>query len=653
MLNREEFLENITKLNLAAEKYYTTGSQIMTDAEYDYLLEQVEQAAARNSWKEADNLLNKIAAGYSGEKTIKHAKTMLSMNKVKTIPEIETFITTITDPILEPKLDGLAVALTYDNGKLVTAATRGDGTLGENVTETILKTQVKNLPKTINIKTRLEVRGEVYMTAEDFEKANIERIKRTGKPFANSRNATAGIIQKEKEANPYATLSFALYDIVGLETGTYLEGVAKLNKEGFTAATNLTGFKGNIVDNIDKFGETKNSLNYPTDGVIVKENNYASRLTIGEAEKHPKWAIAYKYEDEKKITILRDIEIAIGKTGALSFTGIFDPVELEGTTVTKATLNNVDYIINNNVKIGGEIILQKANMIIPQIISGINNEKLPAYTPPTVCPQCGGELDKATSVIWRCYNPECSILGETTYWCSTSAMDIDGLSETLISHMLEQNLINHPLDLYSLTATQLQTLKVKEGTTIKGEPYLLGEKRANTLVEKISESKKQPLWRVIAGLNIRHLGRTLSKLIVKHYSNIDNIFNLTVENLMKLEGIAEEKAKAIQAGLTAKKHLVPQIKKIGLTVSEEISTTNNNENEWIVGKKFVITGSFNGFNREELKETLENLGGVSAGTVTSNTNILIVGEKAGSKLAKAKELGIQIVDENKLVELLT
>ena len=654
MLTREEFLKTVKKLNQAAETYYTTDVQIITDAEYDYLLNQVEETAVKEGWNEADNLIHQVAAGYSSQKTVTHMHPMLSMLKVKTVEEINKFVDTVNgEIIIEPKLDGLAVALQYVNGKLTTAATRGDGFIGENITANILNNTINNLPHNIAIKNRVEIRGELYMTHNDFIEANKERIKRTGKPFANSRNATAGIIRNENETEPYATLTFATYDAVGLQTNTYMETVNILLKEGFQPAYSLTGhIKGNVEEQIRVFGETKNDYDFPTDGIVIKADSMETRNLLGEGNKYPHWARAYKYEDEQQTTVLNSIELSIGRTGALTLTGIFDPVQLEGTTVTKATLNNVDYVHNNNIKIGGEIIVQKANMIIPQVVAGINNEHLPVFTPPTQCPQCSQKMDTTTSVVWRCLNPECSLLESIIYWCSPAAMDVDGLSEKLITAMLEQNLISSPFDLYTLTPKMLENLIVREGVTTAGEKFLLGEKRATTLHKNIQTSKTQPLWRLLAALNIRHLGRTLSKTIVKHHPHIDEVFNLTVDQLKKMEGIADEKATIIHEGLQNRKHLLPLIKKTGFTLEAEKQTTVAANNNWIMGKKFVITGSFDNYNRDQLKEILESLGGVSASSVTSKTDILIAGEKAGSKLAKAEELKLHIIEEQKLKNLL-
>ena len=653
MLSREEFLKTVSKLTKAAETYYTTDTQIITDAEYDFLLSQVEEVAKVNKWTEADTLIHKVAAGFSGEKTITHVHPMLSMLKVKTVDEVEKFVTTVGDVVVEPKLDGLAVALQYVHGNLASAATRGDGITGENITENVLNNTIKNLPHSTNITGRVEIRGELYMTHVDFIEANKERTKRTGKPFANSRNATAGVIRNENETNPYATLSFAAYDAVGLQTNTYMETVELLLKEGFQAAYSLTEhLNGSVGEQIKTFGETKNDYDFPTDGIVIKANSMDVRRKLGEGNKYPHWARAYKYEDEQQITVLNGIELSIGRTGALTLTGIFNPIQLEGTTVSKATLNNVEYVQNNNIKVGGEIIVQKANMIIPQVVAGINNEHLPTFTPSTQCPQCSQEMDTTTSVIWRCLNPECSLIQSIIYWCSPAAMDIDGLSEKLITAMLEHNLITSAFDLYNLTPKMLEKLVVREGLTTAGEKFLLGEKRANTLYESIQASKTQPLWRLLAALNIRHLGRTLSKTIVKHYPHIDEVFSLTVDQLKALEGIAEEKATVIYEGLQAKKYLLPLIKKTGFTLEAEKAEPATTNNDWIMGKKFVITGSFENYNRDQLKETLEGLGGLSASSVTSKTDVLIAGEKAGSKLDKAKELNLLIIDEQELKNFL-
>lgn len=655
MVDKEEFLEEVKFLTQAAETYYHNGGLLISDVEYDARLEKLEQVAAANGWVEAEPLLYKIAAGTqasSGE-TVQHSTPMLSMLKVKTSTEVEKFIKTVENVVVEPKLDGLAVSIRYVNGSIVSAATRGDGTVGENITKNVTRSDIKNLPHQIRLTGEIEIRGELYMTHTDFMSANKERTKRTGKPFANSRNATAGTIRNDNEETPYITLSFAVYDVLGIAAENYTELMLNLSQEGFQPASTLMGdIQGDVLDIIDIFGKNKGNYDYPTDGVVIKANSFSKRKTLGEGVKYPHWARAYKFEDEQTTTVLRNIETSIGRTGALTLTGVFDPVQLEGTTVTKSTLNNVEYVQKNNIKVGGEIIVQKANMIIPQIVTGLNNSDLPAYEPSTRCPQCSQKMDTTTSVVWRCLNPECSLVQSIIYWCSPSAMDIDGLSEKLITAMVEQNLISSAFDLYTLTPKKLETLVVREGLTTSGGEFLLGEKRANTLYENIQNSKTQPLWRLLAALNIRHLGRTLSKTIVKTHPHIDEVFNLTVGQLKSLEGIAEEKATVIHKGLQSKKHLMPLIKKAGFTVEAEKTEPINQNSEWIVGKKFVITGSFDNYNRDQLKETLESLGGTSASSVTSKTDILIAGDKAGSKLTKAEQLQLRVIKEEELNGLL-
>lgn len=651
MMTREEFLETVKKLTQAAEAYYVTDIQIMSDAEYDVLLEQVQLAADGNGWFEADALFSKVAAGFSGSTTVKHAKPMLSMAKVKTMVEVEKFLKTVPDVVFEPKLDGLAVALTYMNGLLVTAATRGDGDVGENITETVKLNTIKNLPHSINIKTDVEVRGELYMTNEDFKEANKERIRRTGKPFANSRNATAGIIRNENEENPYAKLSFAVYDSVGLKVETYKEAAPILRENGFLSASDLLPkINGEIPEQITQFGLMRETLDYPTDGVVLKANHYSVRETLGEASKHPHWAKAYKYEDSQTVTTLRSVELSIGRTGALTLTGVFDPVELEGTTVSKATLNNVQYVKDNNIRVGGQIIVQKANMIIPQVIAGINNESLLEYAPSSKCPQCGESLDTTTSVVWRCLNPECSTLQAINYWCSSSAMDIDGLSETLIIKMLEQGLISNATDLYILTPEKMSNLVMKEGVSIKGEKFLFGMKRAEQLHKNIQGTKTQPLWRVLTALNIRHVGVRLGKVLEKRYKNIDSLLSTNVEEMMLIEGIAKEKATAITEGLKQRADIIPVLKTLKFTLKPE--ETSSEKAEWIEGKKFVITGTLNSYARSDLVKKLEALGGSNTDSVSSKTGLLIVGDNAGSKKSKAEQLGVPILNEEELIKLL-
>ena len=655
-MTREEFLEQVNVLEKAAEAYYAGTDQHITDAEYDLMLDNVEEAAKNNGWTEAENLTDKVAAGYSAGSEVTHVKPMLSMAKVKNIHELETFANKIGDYKIEPKLDGLAIGLTYREGKLVGAATRGDGIKGESVLPQIMRNTVKNLPYEISELGLVTVRGELFMTHSDFEQANVERTKRTGQPFANSRNATAGIIRNQKTEEAYAVLSFAAYDVVGMGKESYGEDLEHLDSMGFqTAASLLPEAEGSLAERVASFGLQRSELDYPVDGIVIKATSLKVREELGEGAKSPNWSMAYKFEDEKKTTMLLSIDRFVGRTGAISYVANFEPVELEGTVVAKATLNNASYIASNNIRIGGEVILQKANQIIPQIVSGYNNASAPVYVAPKTCPNCNQDLDTTSSIVWRCINPECSTLQALKFFTGRDFMDIEGLSEATLTRLLESGKVNDPADLYSLTVDELATLKVESSKNSDAEYRLLGEKTAVKLYNEIQKSKQQDFNRIVSSLNIRHLGRRLGKRIAVSFPTMDSLQSASVNDLMNVEGIAKDKAEAIHSGLKARKPLIDKLASAGVNMgsdkaTEPAKTVSKAGLEWIQGKTFVLTGA-GSMSRNELSEILESMGGKAQSSVSSKTDYVIAGTDAGSKLTKAESLGVAVKNIEEVIAL--
>lgn len=655
-MDKKDFLDKVALLKKAAEAYYAGSEQYITDAEYDLLLDEVEESAKVNGWTEADNLINEVAAGYSDGAEVVHIKPMLSMAKVKNINELEAFTSKIGEYKIEPKLDGLAIGLTYRDGKLVQAATRGDGIKGESVLPQIMRNTVKNLPYEISELNLVTVRGELFMTHADFEEANKERVRRTGQPFANSRNATAGIIRNQKTEEAYAVLSFAAYDVVGMGKESYEDDLKHLSEFGFqTAASLLPAVEGSLADKVTAFGIQRDQLDYPVDGIVVKATSLETRERLGEGAKSPNWSMAYKFEDEKKTTMLLNIERFVGRTGAISYVANFEPVELEGTTVTKATLNNAKYINENNIRIGGEVIIVKSNMIIPTVVSGFNNANAPVYQAPTTCPQCGNDLDTTSSIVWRCINPDCSTGSAVAYWAGRNSMDIDGLGPAVIEKLLENNLIEDVTDLYKLKASDIEGMTLSQMYNKKNNSLSdvkFGLDRATSLIEKIQASKSQPLHRVLTSLNVRYLGVRMGKALEKEFSSIEDIQNATIERLSSIDKVGSIKAKVIHEGIKSKENTIAKLKSYGVLMQKEVSNNQINKAEWINGKKFVITGSFEGHNRDQISKILESMGGTPASSVTSNTDILVCGERAGSKKAKAIELGIRIIESDELLSLM-
>jgi DNA ligase (NAD+) len=655
-MSRAEFLAKVERLQKAAEAYYAGTEQHMSDAEYDLTLDEVEEAAKKNGWTEAEGLTERVAAGYAAGTEVTHVKPMLSMAKVKNLSELEAFAKKIGGFSIEPKLDGLAVGLTYKEGKLVGAATRGDGIKGESILPQIMRNTVRNLEYELSEPVDVTIRGELYMTHADFEVANAERLRRTGQPFANSRNATAGIIRNQKTEDAYAVLSFAAYDVVGLNEKTYEDELAHATRLGFqTAASLLNVPDGTLAERVTAFGASRDDLDYPVDGIVIKASSLEVRQQLGEGAKTPNWAMAYKYEDEKKVTRLISIERAVGRTGAISYTAILDPVELEGTTVQRSTLNNANYIKENNIRVGGNVILLKANQIIPKIVSGVSNDSFPVYEAPKTCPNCKEDLDTTSSAVWRCLNPDCSTGSATSYWATRSSMDIDGLGNVIVDKLVENNIIEDITDLYKLKPEDIAEVILARSFNEKKNEYTdikFGEDRAAKLIKNIQASRQQPLHRVLSALNIRHLGTRPGKSLENEFGTIEAIQNASEAELASVDKIGSIKAKMIYEGLKTKKDTIQKLKSYGVSMQAEKKAEPSASAGWIAGKKFVITGSFDNMNREELSKKLENLGGISSSSVSSNTDLLICGDKAGSKKAKAEQLGVRVIEALELSSLI-
>lgn len=658
-MNRERFLQLVALLQEAAEAYYNNGDLLMTDTEYDALYEKVEKAANENGWNEADDLTQLVASGtVKNSGTVTHVKPMLSMAKTKDIDGAIAFINKIPDAdvSIEPKLDGLAISFSYEKGVLVDAVTRGDGVKGDSVIEQVIVKTIHNLPHRLNENITINVRGELYITHDDFQNAQAERLKLGKTAFANPRNAVAGSVKNETDN--YVVMSFSVYETVGMDSSSYMEELVHLTRLGFKTANSLMpkNLGETAQDIIVNFGLARNTLDFPVDGIVIKANSMQVRDSLGANAKSPNWALAYKYEDEQKETKLLNIERAVGRTGAVSFTAILEPVELEGTVVQKATLNNAKYITDLDLRIGDIVIVQKANQIIPQVLGPITSSRssdITPYVPETNCPQCGEPLDVESSVVWRCHNYDCSVGNAILYWGDRTVMDIDGLGEAIVEALLDQGLIKDVADLYKLSINDLSNLKMQPNKNSLQEYSLLGEKTATKIYNEIQKSKTAELYRVVAGLGIRHAGRRLSKRITAEFPTMQKIQEASIEDLMTIEGIAKDKATAIFEGLKTRSALIHKLAQQGVNMgnnTEERTTVEIPEGlQFIQGKTFVITGSLEGMNRDQVTSKLEGFGGKAQSAVSSKTNYLIVGENAGSKLAKAQSLGITVIPANEII----
>ncbi len=637
----------------AADAYYNGADELMTDAEYDALIETIEAYETANPADAIDHGLHtKVAAGTAAVGDVAHPSPMLSLEKAKTMDEVHALLARAEEAAeaigvpkshvmlnVEPKLDGMAMRAVYRNGRLVQVVTRGDGHAGEDVTVRLSRPQVavRGLPSFIdNAPAEFELRGEMLMSHEDFEFSNANRVAAGKTAFANPRNATAGSVRAET-LDYDVRMTFICYVPTGL-WGAGLLDAAHLDED----------LQGDDYEfNIKDFGEHRDVFEYPTDGVVIKVNHPDVRRRMGEGSRAPKWALAYKYEAEKGKTVLRDIEMAVGRTGNISFTAILDPVKVDGSVVARATLHNYDFIADNDLRIGDTVEVYKANDIIPRIVKAFV-ELRPAdaveYAPARVCPVSGEPLD-TSGKIWRSLAPEASLGSAIAYAASRDALDIDGLGTEIAVALVENDLVADIGDLFSLTSPVLANLQLAQPN---GSVRLLGEKVATKLVENIAKAKEQPLSRYITALGIRKSGRTFGRRIASEFETIDAVLAASRDDFYRVEGVGEERAALFFEGVQRSRPVIEKLLAAGVPLNTVATAPDAGSGARpLEGMRVVVSGGMSGvlskYSRNEMNELVERYGGKSSGSVSKTTSLLVAGEGAGSKLAKAEELGVKVM----------
>jgi DNA ligase (NAD+) len=673
--NREDYLKAVERAQQAARSYYVTDSLVMSDDEYDALTEEIETAGERYGWTEGAALLEEVAAGQGGGGDVEHAVPMLSLGKVKTEQAVLSFEQAYPNETLvfEPKLDGSAISAVYRGGKLTQVSTRGDGNTGEDLTQNIINAKPQGLPLTVQDAGDFEVRGEIYITRADFEHAQTLREAAGSAPFKNPRNAIAGATRTSK---PLAGLrmSFSAYEALGFSEDSYTKRLNYLSQLGFGTAlalvpANVKAQEG-LAAQIEEFGRMRDEEGYvtvlgqdiPTDGAVVKFDSYAHREQVGAASRHPRWAVAYKYSEELKQTVLRSIERAVGRTGAISYVGHFDPTEFD-STISQATFNNSDWIEERDLHIGDTILVRKANGVIPEV-RGVNLALRPKdavkYVAPLTCPNCGEPLN-TSSKIWRCTNPEDALGAWLAYAVSREHLDVDGLSTAIIDRLVEQNLVNDLADLFYLPYSTWESLDMgrlkKDGT-----PVLLGTTMATKITGEIEKAKQQPLNRVLSALGIRFLGRTFGRRLAAQFGSLDALLTATEADFDTVSGVngGGIRAAAFVKGFAARRNTLLRMKNAGFQSLQaqapqpavaKVDTSSNPAAALVAGKNVVVTGTVPGYSRTEAAELIESLGGHASSSVSSKTQLVIAGEGAGSKAEKARSLGVQVLDAAEFVKL--
>ena len=653
---RYEELKQI--INAHSHSYYVLDNPTITDYEYDMLMREL--IAIEKEYPDLitpDSPSLKVGGVVLDEfDSVEHAVQMQSLQDAFSKEEIYEFASRVekalgksTEYVVEKKIDGLSVSLEYRNSLFVRGSTRGNGFIGEDVTNN-LKT-IKSIPLKLNVDVEyLEVRGEVFMSKANFKKLNELKEENGEEPFANPRNAAAGSLrQLDSSVAAKRNLDifiFNIQQIEGKEIKTHLEGLEFLKEAGFKVIENDKKFSSidEALNEIDKISAQRGSLYYDIDGAVIKVNDLKEREFLGTTSKTPRWAVAFKYPAEQKETIVKDIFVTVGRTGVLTPNADLETVLVAGSRVSRATLHNMDYVNMKDIRIGDTVVIQKAGDIIPEVVKVVTekrcgNEK--KFIMPHICPECGSHVIKEEGeAAHRCTGSSCPAqqLKKISHFVSKNAMDIAGLGEAVVKKLLDEKIISDSSDLYYVEKDKISSLDK------------LGNKSADNLINAIASSKEKCLSNLLFALGIRHIGLNTAKLIASKFKNIDNIINSTEEELSNIEDVGIIMAKSIVSFFAEESNikLVQRLKDVGVN-TEYIDTSKGFDNRF-ENLTFVITGTLDSMGRKEAQQIIEKFGGKVSGSVSKKTDFVIAGESAGSKLTKANELGITILDEKEFLK---
>jgi DNA ligase (NAD+) len=652
--------EEIQQLSAALERhnydYYVLDNPTIEDFEYDRMLRRLEELEAQYPEFALPNSPTKRVGGaaLSQFEQVTHPVPLESLQDVFSMEELREFDERVRQSIsdvqysLEPKIDGLSVALEYVDGEFVRGATRGDGTVGENVTEN-LKT-IRSIPLHLDhAPSRLIVRGEVFMPRAVFASLNEKREENGETPFANPRNAAAGSLRqldpKVAAARHLDILVFNLQLAEGVSFAAHTETLDYLRDLKFKVIPyRLCKTADEVESEIVRIDAERHTLAYDIDGAVVKLNSLAGRTTLGSTAKFPRWAAAYKYPPEIKETIVRDIIVQVGRTGVLTPKAVVDPVRLAGTTVTNATLHNQDFITEKDLRIGDTVKIRKAGEIIPEILSVVTEKRPEGTVPyllPTHCPVCGAPVERdLDGAAIRCTGAECpaQLLRNLAHFASRNAMDIDGLGEAIVEKLIARDLLHAPADLYYLTRDELASLWDK------------GTKAADNLLAAIEKSKQNDLSRLIFAFGIRQVGEKAGKVLAQHFGSLDALMAATEEELTDVPDIGAITAHSIVSWFAQEQsqHMIERLRQAGVN----FNSTRTVSDARFAGQTFVLTGALSLFTREEATEKIELFGGKAASSVSKKTTYVVAGENAGSKLRKATELGIPVLNEQEFLNMI-
>lgn len=661
---KEEILKLRKQLEIWANKYYDEDNPEVSDYEYDMTMNKLK--ALEKEFPDLvtkDSLTQKVGGHVKeGFEKVEHEVPLQSLQDIFSFEELEEFKERVYKAakennlkeddvkfVVETKIDGLSAALEYKDGKFVRGATRGNGLVGEDVTENLktIKTIPKELPEPINI----IVRGEVFIGKKEFEKMNEERELNEEKTFANARNAAAGSLRqldtKITKQRPLDIYIFNVQKIEGKEFNSHFEELNYLKKLGFNVNPVLIPCNNipEAIEAINKIGEEREELTFGIDGAVIKVDDLKLREKMGTTSKVPRWAIAYKYPPEKKETKLKDIICQVGRTGAITPMAILEPVKVAGSTISKTTLHNEDFIKEKDIRIGDTIVVQKAGDVIPEILEVKKKKRAgteKVFEMPKVCPVCGAPVVREEGeAVSRCIGIECpaKLVRNIIHFVSRDCMNIDGLGDKIIEQLINKNLISNIADIYFLKFEDIATLKKN------------GQKFTQNLIDAINNSKNNDLYRLIAALGIRHIGTKAAKTLAKKYKTMDSLMNASLESLAMTDDIGEISANSIYEFFRQDQtiDLINRLKEAKVNMEALESEDIDNRFE---GKTFVLTGTLEKFTRKEASDLIEKHGGKTSGSVSKKTDYVLAGEDAGSKLTKAQSLGVEIITEEQFEKMM-
>ncbi len=651
--------------------YYVEASPTITDQEYDRLYHELLDLE-----KEFPDLITPDSPSQrvGGEpltefKPVQHLSPMMSLDNTYSQAEVREFVARVQrlvpdgklEWMVEPKVDGVAINLRFENGVFTCGATRGDGTTGDDVTSN-LKT-IRGIPARLRetgkkLPAVVEIRGEVFMPKAAFAKLNAERAANGEEPFANPRNSAAGSL---KQLDPRLAAKRAL-DIIVYGLGTFQGAEPPKEHDEVLAWLKKAGFKtpektwkcysaDELIAAIDELDTLRKKFLYETDGAVIKLNSFALRERVGFTSKAPRWAMAYKYAAEQAETKLKAITIQVGRTGALTPVAELEPVFLAGSTISRATLHNEDELRRKDIRVGDTVTIEKAGEVIPAVVGVVLTKRTGnevQFVFPSTCPECGSKVARTEGaageggVVWRCVNPDCpaQIRGRIEHWCARGAMDIEGGGEVLVGQLVKNGLVQDVADLYKLTLDELMNLE------------RMGEKSAQNFLDGIQASKSRDLWRLLFGLGILHVGAGVAKALGKAFATLDDLFAASLPQLVETEDVGEVIAQSIVQwhGDARNRKLIERLRKAGLNFKSSLYNPAAAAGAF-AGKTFVLTGTLPTLKREEAAAKIEALGGKVSGSVSKKTDYVVAGEEAGSKLDKAQKLGIKIIDEAELLRM--